>query len=241
MYGNLPLSTAMMRGIWCNTWYYCAHSHPHFCPIWRCAHFSSSWLHRFSNLWRKFYMTFIFSFLLLFSGYKWIEGGGRGCMGPILWGEADRGYFHASACLMGQYCAHCTDCLIQIYANAALARNSLSSAEKGGQEIGFAVHRRPFKRGLAMQTPKKGAKSLRAKYQIKGKIFSIVLWYLVLLSQSWVSLSVSEKEVKMSKDVSQLFLVLTFILVGDLRGRQGHKTAKRGIRVKSFVWDTDHV
>ena len=46
---------------------------------------------------------------------------------------------------------------------------------------------------------------------------------------------------KMSKDVSQLFLVLTFILVGDLRGRQGHKTAKRGIRVKSFVWDTDHV
>ena len=45
----------------------------------------------------------------------------------------------------------------------------------------------------------------------------------------------------MSKDVSQSFLVLTFILVGDLRGRQGHKTAKRGIRVKSFVWDTDHV
>ena len=115
-------------------------------------------------------MTFIFSFLLLFSGYKWIEGGGEGCMGPILWGEADRGYFHASACLMGQYCAHCTDCLIQIYANAALARNSLSSAEKGGQEIGFAVHRRPFKRGLAMQTPKKGAKSPRTKYQIKGKI-----------------------------------------------------------------------
>ena len=54
-----------------------------------------------------------------------------------------------------------------------------------------------------------------------------------------MSLSVSEKEVKMSKDVSQSFLVLTFILVGDLRGRQGHKTAKRGIRVKSFVWDTD--
>ena len=45
----------------------------------------------------------------------------------------------------------------------------------------------------------------------------------------------------MSKDVSQSFLALTFILVGDLRGRQGHKTAKRGIRVKSFVWDTDHV
>ena len=98
------------------------------------------------------------------------RGRERGVYGPILWGEADRGYFHASACLMGQYCAHCTDCLIQIYANAALARNSLSSAEKGGQEIGFAVHRRPFKRGLAMQTPKKGAKSPCAKYQIKGKI-----------------------------------------------------------------------
>ena len=168
MYGNLPLSTAMMRGIWCNTWYYCAHSHPHFCPIWRCAHFSPSWLHRFSNLWRKFFMTFIFSFLLLFSGYKWIEGGGEGCMGPILWGEADRGYFHASACLMGQYCAHCTDCLIQIYANAALARNSLSSAEKGGTRNRLRRPQTALQKGARYANTKKGGKISLCKIPNKG-------------------------------------------------------------------------
>ena len=98
------------------------------------------------------------------------RGRGKGVYGPILWGEADRGYFHASACLMGQYCAHCTDCLIQIYANAALARNSWAALRRGDKKSASPSIDGPSKGGSLCKHQKKGAKSPRTKYQIKGKI-----------------------------------------------------------------------
>ena len=60
----------------------------------------------------------------------------------------------------GQHCGHCTDCLIQIYANTA--RQEIASAGAAGEGTRNRLHRRrPFKREFSMQTTKKEEKSER--------------------------------------------------------------------------------